>query len=65
MNKYTAVSSPTGNIKVADNAQVNRYTNTERGHEHTWYNPNSCMQGWHGDGASVSDKKFMADVTKK
>ena len=66
MKGYTAVKdSVNGNIKVASNGQVNSYPNTSGGYEHTWYNPNTGMQGWHGDKASAEDKKFMADVSKR
>ena len=44
---------------------MNSYPNTSGGYEHTWYNPNTGMQGWHGDKASAEDKKFMADVSKR
>lgn len=64
MEKYTAVNDSIGKIKVASNGQMNEYTNTANGYEHTWYNP-SGLQGWHGDSVTKDEKKFMADVTKR
>lgn len=66
MQKYTAVNDPkNGNIKVADDGQINTYPNTNNGYEHYWYNPNTGMQGWHGDKASVEDKAFMGEVANR
>lgn len=65
MEKYVAVrDKENGNIKVCSNGQVNSFSNTENGYEHTYYNPNTGRSGWHGDRVSKEEKAFMADVSR-